>query len=131
MIPDLRYRSMAALLLSCVSTIGYSQSQGVFVIGMGDESCGKYLSAVHNQPPGKYRVLNRRDGEYYDEHMVYVEWLKGFLTALNLSSVMAGKDNITTADNAAIDVWIRRWCEQNPTKKLIEAVLAFTKDQRR
>jgi hypothetical protein len=131
MIPDLRYRSMAALLLSCVSTAVYAQSQGVFVTGMGDESCGKYLSAVHNQPPGKYRVLNRRDGDYYDEHMVYGEWLKGFLTAMNLSSVMEGKDNVTTADNAAIDVWIRRWCEQNPTKKSIEATIAFTKDQRR
>ena len=34
-------------------------------------------------------------------------------------------------DNAAIDVWIRKWCEQNPTKTLVEAAYAFVWDQRK
>ncbi len=34
-------------------------------------------------------------------------------------------------DDAAIDVWIRKWCEQNPTNKLIDAAWAFVWDQRK
>jgi hypothetical protein len=34
-------------------------------------------------------------------------------------------------DTAAIDVWIRKWCEQNPTKTLFEAAWAFVWDQRK
>jgi hypothetical protein len=34
------------------------------------------------------------------------------------------------ADAAAVDVWIRRWCEQNPTKLFVEAANAFLMDQR-
>ena len=35
------------------------------------------------------------------------------------------------SDNAAIDVWIRKWCEQNPTKLLADVALAFVWDQRK
>ena len=34
-------------------------------------------------------------------------------------------------DNAAIDVRMRKWCEQNPTKTLVEAASAFVWDQRK
>jgi hypothetical protein len=30
---------------------------------------------------------------------------------------------------AAIDVWMRRWCEQNPTKKVFEAAAAIVLEQ--
>jgi len=53
--------------------------------------------------------------------------LLGFITATNLSGTGS---NIKT-DTAALDVWMRKWCEQNPTKKVTEAALAFIQDQRR
>jgi hypothetical protein len=41
------------------------------------------------------------------------------------------RPNGIESDNAAIDVWIRKWCEQNPTKPLIEAASEFAWDQRK
>ena len=34
-------------------------------------------------------------------------------------------------DNAAIDVWIRKWCEQNPTQDFVDAASAFVWDRRK
>jgi len=126
---DLRYSAIVALL--CVSTAAYAQ-ETVFVIGtIGQSSCGQYLSAVHNEPPGRYRTLNHpQEGKYYNEHTRYLDWVMGFLTGMNLSSVRTGGRSINT-DTAAIDVWFKRWCEQNPTKQLFEAAWAFIEDQRR
>jgi hypothetical protein len=57
-------------------------------------------------------------------------WLGGFFTAMNWL-VMDGANQFQS-DDAAIDVWIRKWCDQNPTTKtLVEAASAFTWDQRK
>jgi hypothetical protein len=34
-----------------------------------------------------------------------------------------------TAGAAAIDDWIRKWCEQHPTQVLVHAAAAFTREQ--
>jgi hypothetical protein len=47
-------------------------------------------------------------------------WLGGFFSATNWWVMDADRNDIQN-DDAAIDVWIRKWCEQNPTKRLIEA----------
>jgi hypothetical protein len=56
-------------------------------------------------------------------------WLGGFFSATNQWVLNA--PNGIQIDNAAIDVWIRKWCEQNPTKSLFEAASAFVWDQRK
>jgi hypothetical protein len=45
--------------------------------------------------------------------------------------VIMDDSNSINSDPAAIDVWIRKWCEQNPTKTLAEAASAFILDQRK
>jgi hypothetical protein len=56
-------------------------------------------------------------------------WLDGFLSATNWWIMDAERNDIQN-DGAAIDGWIRKWCEQNATKHLIEAASAFVWDQR-
>ena len=75
------------------------------------------------------RSIDLPEGRAYDEHIRYAEWVLGFLTATNLW-VMDGRNQLRI-DNAAIDVWIRKWCEQNPTKPLFQAANAFVLDQRK
>jgi hypothetical protein len=119
-----RYSVIVALLLSCVPAVGYAQS--VFkVLGVGNNSCGQYLSAVHNHPPGKYRVMNHQEGQFSDQHARYYDWLAGFVSASNLWMARTNTGSTITTDNAAIDVWVRRWCEQNPTKTVTEAANEF------
>ena len=96
---------------------------------VGAHSCGKYLAAVHGHAPGTGRSIDLPEGRAYDEHIRYAEWVPGFLTATNWWVI--DERNQIHPDGAAVDVWIRKWCEQNPTKTLVEAASAFVWDQRK
>jgi len=101
----------------------------IYAIGMGLNSCGQYLSAVHNHPPGTYTSIERpQEGEFFDEASRYQQWLGGFISGSNWKTYKDSGNNVRT-DGAAIDVWMRRWCERNPTKKVFEAAAAFVLEQ--
>jgi hypothetical protein len=119
--------TVAALILS--STASYAQWRyGIW--DQGVHSCGKYLTAVHGHPPGIGKVINhRQEGRFSDDHYLYMAWLGGFFTATNYWVTI--EPNGIQSDHSAIDVWIRKWCEQNPTKNLADAASAFVWDQRK
>jgi hypothetical protein len=120
--------TVAALILSYAPTASYAQE--AYVSALGQHSCGQYLAAVHGHAPGKGYVINHpQQGRYYDDHGRYMGWLEGFFTATNWWVTYDA--NGIQSDNAAIDVWIRKWCEQNPTKSLAQAAAAFVWDQRK
>jgi hypothetical protein len=48
-----------------------------------------------------------------------------------MNQFVLDEPNGIKSDGAAIDVWIRKWCEQNPTKELAEAAYRFAWDQRK
>jgi len=101
----------------------------IYAIGMGLNSCGQYLSAVHNHPPGTYTSIERpQEGEFFDEASRYQQWLGGFISGSNWKTYKDNGNNVRT-DGAAIDGWMRKWCEQNPTKKVFEAAAAFVLEQ--
>lgn len=122
--------TVAALILSHAPTAGYAQTKGTYVYDPGIHSCGKYLAAVHGHPPGTGKAITHpQDGRFSDDHSLYMVWLNGFFSATNWW-VMNGPNGIES-DPSAIDVWIRKWCEQNPTKPLVEAAWEFALDQRK
>jgi hypothetical protein len=113
--------TVAALILSFAPTASYAQ---------GSDSCGKYLAAVHGHAPGIGNVFNSpQRGHFSDDHHLYMAWLGGFFSAMNW--LVLDRPNGIQSDQSAIDVWIRKWCEQNPTKELFDAASAFTWDQRK
>ena len=116
------------MIAALTPTTVHAQSS-MFVAGFGNNSCGKYLAAVHGHPPGTGRVLNRPEGPFYDEYVLYLEWLARFFGAANWWVI--DERNQLRDDKAATDVWIRKWCEQNPTKPLVSAAAAFVSDQRK
>ena len=125
----MRYFVTVVIAASALSYCTTADAQKVFfTTGLGNSSCGKYLAAVHGHPPGKTTVADLPQGQFHDDHRRYADWLGGFLTATNWL-VIDGRNQLHI-DNAAIDVWIRKWCEQNPTKSLVEAAVAFVADQR-
>ena len=120
--------TVAALILSYGPTASYAQQ--AYVQGMGNNSCGKYLAAVHGHAPGKGSGFNDRwRGKFSDDHSLYMAWLGVFFSAMNW--LVLDEPNGIKTDNAAIDLWIRNWCEQNPTKTLLDAASAFVWDQRK
>jgi hypothetical protein len=72
---------------------------------------------------------DRQRGQFYDDHALYLVWLGGFFTATNMW--VTQDPNSIRSDAAAIDVWIRKWREQNPTEPLAHAAWAFVWDQRK
>ena len=112
---------VAALILS---TACHAQGRSTFIHNWGTNSCAKYLAAVQGHPPGTGIVR----GQFSDDHFLYMAWLGGFFSAMNVW--MMDERNEIKSDNAAIDVWIRKWCEQNQTKQLVDAAWAFAWDQR-
>jgi len=114
---------VALLLVASGQAVAQST---IYAIGVGLNSCGQYLSAVHNHPPGTYTSIERpQEGEFFDEASRYQQWLGGFISGSNWKK--DNSNNVRT-DGAAIDVWMRRWCEQNPTK-IFEAAAAFVLEQ--
>jgi hypothetical protein len=83
-----RYSVIVALLLNCVSAAGFAQS--FTSCGMGSNSCGQYLAAVYGHGPATFELVDVRGKEFFDQHALYKEWLLGFVTATNMSSVSAG-----------------------------------------
>jgi hypothetical protein len=117
-------KMIAALLLSCVSTAVHAQPY-FNPSGIGRSGCGQYLSAFHDRPPGKIRTITHPEGEFVDEAARYTDWLAGFFTASNWWIARSGKGNSVRADYATIDVWMKRWCEQNPTKSVLEGAIEY------
>src|SRR2546423_874453 len=92
---------IAALILN---TACYAQDWGSvkFITGLGNNSCGKYLAAVHGHPPGGGKALDHPDGRLYDDHFRYMAWLSGFFSGANWW--VMDEHNQLRIDNAAVDV---------------------------
>jgi hypothetical protein len=120
---------IAFLLLTCTGDIGFAQTllDTTIVHGIGGKSCGEYLSAASNHPPGTGMTAKQADVDYFDAATVQSEWLAGFMTAMNM--VWSEPTMQITAGAAAIDDWIRKWCERHPTQVLVHAAAAFTREQ--
>jgi hypothetical protein len=121
---------LAAMIVALsIPTAVYGQDRKVFTYDLGTHSCGKYLAAVYGHPPGTGKFLNRPEGRFSDDHFRYMAWLGGFFSATNWW--VADEPNEIRSDSPAIDVWLRKWCEQNPTKSLVQAASEFVWDQRK
>jgi hypothetical protein len=120
---------ITSFLLTCVAAVGFAQAASPgepLVHGAGLNSCSQYLSAVSDRAPGIGMKVKRADVDYFDAAHVHSEWLAGFMSAMNMWSAPTMQ---ITADAAAIDVWVRKWCEQHPTQVLVRAAAAFVREQ--
>jgi hypothetical protein len=102
---------------------GHSNSQQIYAFGVGTDSCSVFISQIV-APPGK--TVSRRapdDGrDYYSKSTIYLEWLLGFVTGYNAAS---GPQSQFQFDAAAVDLYVRNWCAQNPTGNIFTAVRQF------
>jgi len=124
-------RAMFAVpLWACavVSAFAEQRQEATIVLGAGQKSCGEYLAAVYGLSPGRFRVETTPSGKTYgnDARALY-EWLAGFISAANAAS----PDGVQIkTDPAAIDVWMRKHCEQNRTRSVSHAAQQFVQELR-
>ena len=86
------------------------------IMGSGQYSCGKFIGALGDLPPGKYR---EKSG-FVSENKAYTEWLMGFVMGY---SAAHGGDLKT--DPAGLDLWMRNWCNKHPTQTVAQGAVAF------
>src|SRR5437879_2645558 len=81
---------------------GTFNSDGPFAFfGIGDISCGKYLSEISTHP---------------EAANAYGWWVAGFVTGTNLA-----KGRVVSTDSPAHDAWLKQYCEKNPLDPFIKA----------
>jgi hypothetical protein len=113
------------VVVVCVAGAAHAQ-EGTIVLG-GAVSCGKFIAASTGVPPGSYKQT--RDGQFVDDFARYQGWLMGFVSGYN----DAQSDNLTQqikVDLAGLDLWMRNWCNKNPTKSVYEGASAFRLEMR-
>lgn len=58
---------------------------------------------------------------YYSENAIYLEWVNGFISSVNIIH----PDRQVRNDNYATELWIRNWCNAHPTERFADAVTKF------
>ena len=119
----------AVPLWACAAVPAFAEQQeATIVLGAGQKTCGEYLAMVYGLLPGSFRIETTPTGKTYgnDARALY-EWLAGYISAANATS----PDGVQIKTNpAAIDVWMRKHCEQNRTGSISHAAQQFVQELR-
>jgi hypothetical protein len=96
------------------------------LLGVGALSCGSFLKAVSGTQLGQGQGFTDQNGrKFSDESRSYSEWVQGFLSAINALNSAKENSHQLRPDYPGLDLWLRKWCEANPTEPFEMAVWAF------
>jgi hypothetical protein len=114
------------LLVLALLSVTPARGETWMVLGDGQLSCGEFISASEGHTPGM--ILNmppvRRDQKFMvSKNSEFMQWLMGFVSG---ASAALGREIKT--DGYALDLWMRNWCKQHPTKSVAEGGGAFIKE---
>jgi hypothetical protein len=117
----------AAMTLGAVA---HAETGTFTVFGMGAYSCGEFIAASGNHAPGYSQVMDSGSGRLLSENSTYLQWLAGFVTAFNEARGGELEQQINGIDLAGLDLWMRNWCNQHPTKTIFDGASAFINEMR-
>ncbi|MEI9404143.1 hypothetical protein [Mesorhizobium argentiipisi] len=118
---------VSALVLGLATVPCRAENASAFIYSYGLESCGAYVAAYGNNHAGK-AILRTADGrKFFDESANFMNWVLGYLSAVNMMRA-PGKQSIQL-DNAAVDLWLRNWCNAHPTNSIFDGTLALVAEQ--
>jgi hypothetical protein len=125
-------RSMILCVLLMTADVAHAEKASAFVIGVGQNSCGQLIAAIgRDHPLGQHGELDTVKGPFVDEYTMYQQWLMGFVTGFNIKHASeAEQQQQVRIDPAAMDLWMRNWCNQYPTQKVYQAANAFIDEVR-
>ena len=125
-------KHFGALLAVCFGLLlmAVAHAATVFGVGSGQDSCGRYIAALGDAPPGKYRKMNTAEGVYFSENTVYQQWLMGFVSGFNATHAGDLEQQVKKIDPAGMDLWMRNWCNQHPTQDVFDGAIDFINEMR-
>lgn len=93
----------------------------VFSYGRGTHTtCGQFIGAME-----AHKIMQQANGapRVSSERSLIMEYVDGLLTGVNLSRDRAHQ--ITSSD-AAIELWLQKWCAKHSTNNLLDALGALS-----
>jgi hypothetical protein len=102
-------------------TVAHAQTATVTMYGAGSRSCGQFIASIGKHPPGMETKMPTLDELFISENGEYQQWLLGFVSGVNLTQ----EKQLKGLDLAEIDLWMRNWCNKNPTQKVFDGAVAF------
>jgi hypothetical protein len=127
-----RFGMRAAICFAAMigGTVAHAETT-VTVFGTGAFSCGKFIATIGNAAPGKVLVMdNTGSGRFISENSMYQQWLTGFMTGVNVALAGELEQQIKGLDLAGMDLWMRNWCNQHPTKAVFDGANALISEMR-
>jgi hypothetical protein len=121
-------RILILALVPLLPTAGWpEEEQMISVAGIGVEfSCGQVVAALETSHLGVHLGLTRDGTKFVSEKFAILQYVAGFVTAINLSR---GPSEQIQVDTAATELWIRNYCKAHPTDKLVAAAGHFASSQ--
>ena len=114
-----------------VTVQGVGVHSDTYVVGIGQSSCSSFIAAIGNTRPGMMKKMDTPDGAFVGENAEYQEWLLGFVSGFNEAQYGdKQKQIVANVDMAAIDQWMRNWCNQNPTRTVFEGASTLIDEMR-
>jgi len=120
-------RKVLVLAAVLISGTVHAEQLPLSITGAGQKTYGSFISAVGNTPPGQFQQVNTRNGQFDSELRNYQSWLMGFITGVNAESMESQDQQINGVDIAAVDLWMRNWCNAQPIRIVLEGAMAFRK----
>ena len=99
-------------------------AQIVNVVGVGSDSCGSYVLALAKNAPT--RAMRMDEQLYYTDAATYAQWVSGYVTA----NAFAGRPIPSHIDFNGIMIWVKNYCDSNPTYTIAHAAQAFVQAHR-
>ncbi|MDG4853828.1 hypothetical protein EOA75_01320 [Mesorhizobium sp. M1A.F.Ca.IN.022.07.1.1] len=118
---------VSALVLGLATAPCRAENANAFIYSYGLKTCGAFVAAEGDNHPGK-AILRMADGrKFFDESANFMNWVLGYLSAVNMMRA-PGKPSIEL-DNAAVDLWLRNWCDAHPTNSIFDGTLALVAEE--
>lgn len=116
-----------AILILIISTSASAIEPNQWVItGIGGDSCASYVLALsENQPTA---AITMEGKTFYTTANAYTQWINGFITAMNVTG-KPGQNQIQVDVNG-IALWVKNYCETNPSESIVMGVGAFIRAHR-
>jgi hypothetical protein len=78
------------------------------------------LYGVATKPCGTFLVAQEAQGQEYG---YYISWLQGYLSAMNIYSVLGRQDTGKGKDIQSMLIWLRQECEKRPLQDFTLSVI--------
>lgn len=129
--PYQRWIYVRLLLIAFCASGSAAQADTItyFSAGYGRMPCSAYLDAAQGLRPNEKREM-RSDRVFVSENAEYDHWILGFLTAMNYrSAIDGGTHPDIAATNVEILTSVQQWCGQNPSRPVLDGVMAFINER--